>query len=188
MIDQNTFRQNPLPEDMRLLLDEYPREVWEAHPNFREATRNWMGAHQMFRRLSEAVRKDAEHYFDKKMEDRDYAARLSYRGNALIGNLQGHHGWEDHSYFPELSAADPRFDAGLEILEKDHEVLDEVLLEFADAAIRTLDLIRENDQASHDETGRVHERAEAIEKLLARHLVDEEDLAVPIIIHHKLRG
>ena len=76
----------------------------------------------------------------------------------------------------------------LEILEKDHEVLDEVLLEFADAAIRTLDLIRENDQVSHDETGRVHERAEAIEKLLARHLVDEEDLAVPIIIHHKLRG
>ena len=67
------------------------------------------------------------------MENNDYAGRLSFYGNRLIGNLHGHHHWEDMEYFPELSAADPRFDAGLEILEKDHEALNRVLDRFAEA-------------------------------------------------------
>ncbi|MEP1206687.1 MAG: hemerythrin domain-containing protein [Rhizobiaceae bacterium] len=188
MTDQVELRQHPLPEEMRLLLDTYPRDAWRQHPNFKEATRNWLAAHHMFRRLSEAVRKDAEELLDGQMDSQDYAARLSYRGNALVGNLQGHHGWEDHSYFPELSAADPRFDAGLEILENDHQVLDEVLHDFVDAATRTLHFIALNRDDIVDEAAKVHGQAQVIEKLLARHLADEEDLAVPIILHHKLRG
>lgn len=39
-MQQIELRQDPLPDDMRLLLDAYPREAWDAHPNFREATRN----------------------------------------------------------------------------------------------------------------------------------------------------
>lgn len=187
-MDEIELRQEPLPNEMRKLLDSYPRESWEGHPNFKQATRNWLGAHQMFRRLSEAVRKDAEKHLDRSKDPQEYGARLSYRGNALVGNLHGHHGWEDHSYFPELSAADPRFDTGLEILENDHQVLDEVLHDFTDAANRTIKLIQLNENMAFDEVGKVHKAAQVIEKLLARHLVDEEELAVPIIIHHKLRG
>ncbi|MEH6727833.1 MAG: hemerythrin domain-containing protein [Hyphomicrobiales bacterium] len=187
-MQQIKLRQGALPDDMRVLLDAYPREAWDAHPNFRQATRNWLGAHNMFRRLSETVRRDTEHFLDGTLEAEDYAARLSYRGNSLVGSLHGHHGWEDMEYFPELSAADPRFDAGLEILEQDHKVLDEVLDGFATAAIRTLELVDLQDATARDVAGTVHQSASAIEKLLARHLVDEEELAVPIIIHHKLRG
>lgn len=188
MFDQSLLRQGPLPDEMRTLLDKYPREAWDAHPNFKQATKNWLGAHRMFRTLSKTVRRDAEKYLDKRIDPQDYAARLSYSGNALIGNLHGHHGWEDYAYFPELSAADPRFDAGLEILENDHLVLDQVLHDMTDDAIRTLELIRLDDDAAFEEVARVYESAQIIEKLLARHLVDEEELAVPIIIHHKLRG
>lgn len=188
MFDTNLLRQGSLPDEMRVLLDEYPREAWDAHPNFKQATRNWLGAHKMFRALSKAVREDAEQYLDKQIDPQDYVARLSYRGNALVGNLHGHHGWEDYSYFPELSAADSRFDAGLQILENDHLVLDEVLNDFTDAAIRTLTFIKSDEKAAFDEVGRVYEGAQIIEKLLTRHLQDEEELAVPIIIHHKLRG
>ena len=187
-MNEINLRQGPLSSEMRTLLDTYPREAWEAHPNFRQATRDWLGAHQMFRRLSKAVRKDVERYLDRSQDPQEYGARLSHRGNALVGNLHGHHGWEDHSYFPELSAADPRFDRGLEILENDHQVLDEVLHDFTDSANRTLKLIRLDENAVFDEAGKVHKAAQMIEKLLARHLVDEEELAVPIIIHHKLRG
>ena len=188
MIDQALFRQDPLPDDMRTLFNAYPREAWDQHPNFKEATRNWLGAHQMFRRLSKVVRQDAEQFLDSRRDPQDYAARLAYLGNALVGNLHGHHGWEDHSYFPELSAADPRFDAGLEILEQDHQVLDQILHDFTDAANETIQLIGAQDKVAHDRAGQVHEQAQAIEQLLSRHLVDEEELAVPIIIHHKLRG
>ncbi|MGI9367183.1 MAG: hemerythrin domain-containing protein [Rhizobiaceae bacterium] len=174
MTDQIEIRQEPLNDDMHILLDAYLREVWDEHPNFKQATRNWLGAHQMFRKLSKAVREDAEQFLDANMESRVYASRLAYRGNALVGNLHGHHGWEDHSYFPELSAADPRFDAGLDILEKDHQVLDGVLHDFTQAAIRTLRLVDFNEDGAVDEAARTHTKARVIEKLLSRHLVDEE--------------
>ena len=106
----------------------------------------------------------------------------------MVGNLHGHHGWEDHSYFPELSAADPRFDTGLEILEKDHEVLDAVLDVFTRTANRTIKLIQLDEKQAREEAGKLLEVARAIKALLARHLSDEEELAVPIILHHRLRG
>ena len=49
---------------MRILLNAYPHEAWKAHPSFKQATRNWPDAHQIFRQLSEAVRKDVEGYLD----------------------------------------------------------------------------------------------------------------------------
>lgn len=34
-----TIRDTDIPEEMRLLLDTYPRETWEAHPGFKNKTR-----------------------------------------------------------------------------------------------------------------------------------------------------
>lgn len=182
------IRTDPMPEEMRLLLSDYPRDNWEDYPGFKEKTRHWLGAHQMFRQLGSLMRTETESFLDHDREPQEYAAWLSYYGNALVGNLHGHHGWEDHSYFPELSAADPRFDAGLEILEKDHELLDGVLDQFTRVANRTIKLVQLDESAAREEAGAVHSRAKVIEALLARHLSDEEELAVPIILHHRLRG
>lgn len=182
------IRTEPMPEDMRLLSRDYPRDGWQAHPGFRDKTRHWLGAHQMFRRLGNLVRSETERYLDRNRDPEDYAARLSYYGDALVRNLHGHHGWEDHSFFPELTAADPRFDAGLKILEQDHQALDIVLDRFTRVANRTIKLIQLDEVAARDEAGAVHAEAEVIEAFLARHLSDEEDLAVPIILHHRLRG
>lgn len=188
MLDDLNFREEPLSSGMQVLLNEYPREAWEGHPNFKNATRQWLRAHQMFRRLSEIVRVDTEQYLDEKLDAEKYASRLSVYGSRLVGNLHGHHGWEDHEFFPELSAADHRFDSGLEILEKDHEVLDTVLDRFTKSANNSIQMLQLDQAGARDFVGEVHEASEAVEKLLARHLVDEEELAVPIIIHHKLRG
>lgn len=183
-----TVRPGGLPDEMRLLLDAYPRDSWSAHPGFREKTRQWLGAHRMFRQMAARIRKDAEGYLDAALAPEDYAARLSRVGGALVANLHGHHGWEDRSYFPELSAADPRFDAGLEILEQDHADLDLVLDGFTRTANRAIKLIQLDEAQARDEIGRLHGTAETIEAFLARHLSDEEELAVPIILHHRLRG
>lgn len=188
MLDTFTIRTDDMPSEMHLLLDTYPRESWEAHPGFRDKTRHWLGAHLMFRRLSERVRLDVEDYLDGKRDGDEYAGRLSHFGGALVGNLHGHHGWEDHSYFPELSAADPRFDAGLEVLERDHADLDLVLDSFTGTANRAIKLLQLDKAQARDEAGHLHATAEVIEAFLARHLGDEENLAVPIILHHRLRG
>lgn len=188
MMADLTLRTDPMPEEMRLLLADYPREAWEAHPGFHEKTRGWLGAHRSFRRLAELVRGDTEAYLDRRQAPEDFAERLSRFGNLLVGNLHGHHRWEDRSYFPELSAADPRFDRGLEILEQDHAVLDNVLDAFSGTANRAIKLVQLDETQAREEAGRLQPVAEAIETLLDRHLGDEEDLAVPIILHHRLRG
>lgn len=188
MLDTYNIRTEDMPREMQILLDEYPRDGWEAHPGFKEKTRHWLGAHLMFRRLAERVRLDTESYLDADIAAADYAGRLSYYGGALVGNLHGHHGWEDHSYFPELSAADARFDAGLEVLEKDHAVLDVVLDSFTGAANRAIKLTQLDEAQAREEAGNLHVTSETIEVFLKRHLSDEEELAVPIILHHRLRG
>ena len=188
MSTENTIRLDDMPEEMRILLNDYPRDSWEEHAGFRDKTRQWLGAHQMFRRLGSMVRKEAESYLEGNREAEDYVNQLVYQGSALVGNLHGHHGWEDHSYFPELSAADSRFDAGLEILEKDHADLNAVLDSFTDTANRAIALIQLDDRQSRTEVGKLHTTAQTIEAFLQRHLSDEEELAVPIILHHRLRG
>lgn len=188
MRDTYTIRQDEMPQEMRFLLNDYPRDSWDAHPGFREKTKHWLGAHQMFRRVAERIRLDSEMLMNKDMGLDDFAQRLSHYGGNLVGNLHGHHGWEDHSYFPELSAADPRFDAGLEVLEQDHEDLDKVLDDFTRTANRLIKLTTLDEAQAYEEVGQVHETSKTIEAFLKRHLSDEEELAVPIILHHRLRG
>ena len=182
------IRTEDMPAEMRVLLSEYPRESWQTHAGFREKTEQWLGAHQMFKRVIATVRKDTEDYLDGNKPAQEYISRLAYRGGALINNLHGHHGWEDHSYFPELSAADSRFDAGLAILEKDHATLDQVLVHFAEVANCFIQYSHLDNPRARDEAGALHSVTEIIETLLQRHLGDEEELAVPIILHHRLRG
>lgn len=188
MLDTITMRTTEMPDEMRLLLQDYPRDTWETHPGFKEKTRNWLAAHQMFRQLADRVRLVSESYLDKDIDADGFARELALYGDALVRNLHGHHGWEDHSYFPELSAADPRFDAGLELLEQDHADLDVVLDQLVTSANRAIKLIQLDQPQARDEAGQVQGAAKTIEAFLQRHLGDEEDLAVPIILHHRLRG
>jgi iron-sulfur cluster repair protein YtfE (RIC family) len=188
MLDHYNIRQTDMPSEMRVLLQQYPRDSWDAHPGFKEKTMQWLSAHEMFRKVAEQVRKDAEALLSKEIALDDYVGRLSYFGGALVRSLHGHHGWEDHVYFPELSAADPRFDAGLEVLEQDHAELDQVLDDFTRQANRVIQLATLEKAQAHDEAGAVQGQAEVIEAFLKRHLSDEEELAVPIILHHRLRG
>ncbi len=125
---------------------------------------------------------------DRTRDPDDFAGRLSVYGNLLVRNLHGHHGWEDRSFFPELSAADPRFDRGLAMLEADHGLLDEVLDRFTRVGNRVTKLIQLDEVQARDEAGELLDIASEIEGYLARHLSDEEDLVVPILLHHKLRG
>ena len=188
MSTEFSIRSDDMPPEMGELLTLYPRDGWEAHPGFRDRTRHWLGAHQMFRRLANIVRTDCERFLDGARAPEDFAPRLHHFGGALVGNLKGHHGWEDYEFFPELSAADPRFDRGLEILEKDHEALDEVLERFTDVALAAIRQTQGDAEGVRASVGRLHGTAEVIEAFLNRHLGDEEDLAVPIILHHRLRG
>lgn len=177
-----------MPSEMQTLLRDYPRQAWPDHPHFATSIQNWMGAHKMFRQLGNIARDNCEGFLDKSRSADEFASRLSYYGGLLVQNLHGHHTWEDRSFFPELRAADGRFDDGIELLEQDHVRLDQVLNDFTDSANRAIKLVDLDEAQAFDEAGAVLGFAKDIEGLLEQHLSDEEDLVVPILLHHKMRG
>ena len=188
MTSTHIASRDALPDHMRILLRDYPREAWPDHPNFARSIENWMGAHSMFRQLGELCKTETERFLDGNRDVPDYAARLGHYGHLLVANLHGHHTWEDRSYFPELLAADPRFGEGLEMLEGDHVELDGVLDGFTRSANSVIQLAQLDPGQVKDHAADVHAASETIEGFLERHLADEEDLVVPILLHHKMRG
>lgn len=182
------IRTAPLREDMLHLLQVYPRETWESHPGFRQKTRNWLGAHRAFLYLADLLCEDAEQVLQRRMSPEQYQARLAQFGSRLIGNLHGHHRWEDRAYFPELKAADNRFERALTVLEKDHLALDKQLHTLTSQGNLVLRIDSDARDTLITETGRLYPALQSIKSLLDRHLGDEEDVAVPIILHYRLRG
>lgn len=177
-----------LPDEMQTLLRTLPRDGWQGHPNFAQSTRNWMNAHQGFRQLGQIVQEDSEAFLDQRSDDETYATQLAHYGHVLVRNLHGHHSWEDRSFFPELEAADPRFASGLDMLEGDHEALDALLDSFTKGANRVVQLATLDPTQMAQEARHVRDDAQRLRGFLDRHLADEEDLVVPILLHHRLRG
>ena len=173
---------------MQALLRDYPRDSWPDHPNFARSIRNWMCAHQSFRQLAALIGDQTERYLDKQTGADEYADNLGYFGNLLVQNLHGHHTWEDRTYFPELMRADSRFEQGLDMLEHDHLALDEVLDDITLTANRAIQLHQLDPAEMKDEAGRLHGFISKLQAFLDRHLADEEDLVIPILLHHKMRA
>jgi iron-sulfur cluster repair protein YtfE (RIC family) len=188
IMTHHILHRSGVPDDVASLLGDYPREAWPKHPHFARSIANWMGAHAGFRSLGQIARSETEAFLDQKTDGDTFAAALSKYGNLLVHNLHGHHTWEDHSFFPELGQADPRFENGLAMLEGDHVVLDEVLDRFTRQSNRVIKLLHLDPPQGAEEARQLRDTTSEIERFLNRHLSDEEDLVVPLLLHHKLRG
>ena len=70
-------RRTGLPDALRILAEKYPREIWEAHPEFNALTRFWLDRHLMFRRLQGMLIAETETYLDRTADPARYAANLS---------------------------------------------------------------------------------------------------------------
>ena len=165
-----------LPEALRVLLEAFPREDWAAHPHFSGLVEFWLDRHEMFRRLCEAMGADAEAVVDGALDPQQMQARLSRYGGALVQQLHGHHQIEDMHYFPLLRRREEALDRGFDILDRDHHAMDGLLQRFADRANGVL--------RGQVEAGVFREELASFEALLLRHLEDEEDLIVPVILRH----
>jgi hypothetical protein len=171
-----------LPDALRVLLDELPRETWERHPNFDGLTRFWLERHLMFREVLKRLRSGSEGFIDGKIEVRRYANETARYGGFLLNELHGHHNIEDHHYFPKLQALDTRLERGFELLDADHHALDGHIHGLAGAANAFLQSVGQ--PGERDRAGELNAALAGFETFLDRHLVDEEDLIVPVILKY----
>ena len=165
-----------LPDALRVLLEQYPRDTWQTHGNFAGLVAFWLDRHVMFRRLMTALLQDAEDATDGRLDAQAHAAKLSRYGSMLLQNLHGHHQIEDHHYFPLLNAREPVLNRGFTLLDSDHHALDGLLNRFADGANAVI--------RNRKGPGPFRDDLLGFQSLLLRHLEDEEDLIVPVILKH----
>ncbi len=174
-----------LPDALRVLLETYPRELWEADPGFSQLIRFWLDRHLMFRRLLDRMQADAEARLDTSLSPESYARALSRFGGTFVGELHMHHNVEDSHYFPVLAQRDARLEGGFGLLDADHHALEAALETFVERANAVL---QSDPPAAQGATGVFHDGLTSLAALIDRHLTDEEELVVPVLLKYGERG
>ena len=175
-----------LPPHLRILAERYPRGEWSGHANFNELTRFWLDRHLMFRELQAKLGEEAQLFLDGKLEAPVYGNRLYRYASMFINNLHGHHQIEDAHYFPMLVAREKRLAQGFEMLDADHHALHDLLETLTGDTNAVLSAIMENRSAT-DPVGTLEKTIGRFGHFLDRHLSDEEELVVPVILEHGIR-
>jgi len=171
-----------LSDDLKILLAHYPREVWDSHANLGEMARFWLSRHDMFRDLGAMLDDAAGSFRTGGIDAHQFAGFFAPRLQFFLQQLHAHHHIEDDHYFPIFRRADVRLIRGFEMLESDHDALAASIQDSVNAAnhfLRTLNAVPGDVQSAADayiQSGAVLLRG------LIRHLDDEEDLIVPLIL------
>ena len=104
------------------------------------------------------------------------------RIDMFLSHLEGHHQIEDYQYFPLFVAAEGRLKRGFDVLEGDHAVIHAEMNRLAEAAKGFLAVAPEDADGLRFAGDAYADASERLFDLLNRHLGDEEDLIVPVIL------
>ena len=144
----------------------------------------WIARHDDFRAQCAVLQAANDAWRENNGDLEAYTRTAASRTRFLIAHLQGHHQIEDYHYFPAFRAVDARLAAGFDVLAGDHDILNLS----GRSAIETLDALQESLAAGRAaETlqraaNRYVDAADALYRRILRHLDDEEDLVIPLML------
>lgn len=177
------------PDELCVVLNDYPRETW---PETRSAmARFWIDKHNYLRRQSEALQSANEEYRNDRLETAQFGAWAAPRLQGFLAELHGHHQIEDFHYFPAFRTAEPRLAAGFDVLARDHELIHQGIVnvvESVNAFFRTIDSETGDTAAQRAAAERYVAASRQLDERLRRHLADEEDLIIPLMIRQDQSG
>lgn len=175
------------PQDLKFLIACYPREAWPGHANLGQTARFWLARHDGFRELGRALAGATAEFRAGGVAPRAFQGWFAPRLRHFLSQLHEHHQVEDFHYFPVFRAAEQRLAAGFDVLERDHEAIHAAILatlQSANEFLRSLD----DADARRFAGDRYAEASEKLLRQLRRHLADEEDLIVPVILDRSEEG
>ena len=175
-------------ELLLFLLERHPRATW---PTARSATvAFWLDVHERLRRDAGGLDAAGDEYRGGRSLPAQLAVIAAPRLRGLIAAMQGHHQIEDFEYFPEFRHAEPRLSAGFDRLEREHATLNRNV----DAALAALaELHAAVERAAEPASTatlklaaqRYVDAAATLSADLLRHLHDEENLVVPLLLERR---
>jgi len=169
------------PPELRALIERYPREVWMGHENLGQMAQFWLSRHKMFRELAASITEGTAAFQEGKIPAADFPPWLVPRLQFFLEQLHAHHYIEDRHYFPIFRRADKGLARGFDVLEADHGELHHNIdrtVETANALLQSIsdpELVKSTGDAFAQASG-------TLMRGLTRHLDDEEDLIVPLIL------
>jgi iron-sulfur cluster repair protein YtfE (RIC family) len=175
-------RRKGWPEELKLLITRYPREQWQGHENLGAMAQFWLSRHDMFRELSGTIESVTGDFRSGAMPAEDFPRQLVPRLQFLLSQLNVHHQIEDQHYFPIFRAAEERLTRGFDVLEADHHAIHADMAATAQTANALLQALSGKTVALKRCGDDYAAASRALLKGLMRHLDDEEDLIVPLIL------
>lgn len=180
----NLDQRSGLPEEMRFLLQQHPRDTWR---NSRSALAQfWVDKHAHMKRQSVALMGANADYREQRMSAVDFGTAIAPRLQGFLAELHGHHQIEDFHYFPAFRNAEPRLGPGFDVLARDHELLHKGIMDIVEAVNAFITTIRDDATADADAQRHAADRyvraSELMHARLERHLADEEDLIIPLML------
>lgn len=172
-----------LSKPLRVLLAKHPREGWETNVRFYGLSSFWIERHGMFRQMSATLESDALAMQEGLMEPHSYGRKLSRLAGSMVQNLHGHHQIEDQQYFPLLAKRDGRLRRAFAMLDKDHHVLDGLIDRFITDSNTVLEGLM-TEKPVDGLLGRYQPMLNRFTTLIERHLFDEEEIIVPVLLEY----
>jgi hemerythrin-like domain-containing protein len=180
--DLSLATRSGLPDDLRLLLVRYPREVWTAHPKLGQMASFWLSRHAMFREIGGMLGDASDRFRQGQIDAQQFAEFFAPRLQFLLQQLHAHHHIEDDHYFPIFRRAETRLVHGFEMLEGDHDQLADSIGNSVEAANGFLRALSGPPDALRPAVESCMQQSAVLLHGLTRHLDDEEDLIVPLIL------
>lgn len=184
MNDLSLAARTGLPPEFRLILADLPRAGWPDHRDFNGLAAFWLDRHLGFRRMLVSLTDDAQGRLEGKLAPDAHSQRLQRLGSRFLGDLIGHHQIEDDAYFPQLARLEPRIARGFDMLDADHQALHALIDRFAKGANAVLG--ERNGARQREVVCRFLTDLTDFDRLLLRHLTDEEDLVLPVVLKHRV--
>lgn len=167
------------------MLRDHPRDSWNETRS--GMAQFWIQKHNYLRRQSDALQGANDDYLANPSGAAQFGSWIAPRLQGFLSELHGHHQIEDFHYFPAFRTAEPRLAAGFDVLARDHELIHASIVsivETVNAFIGTLDP-ESGDDARRRAADRYVAASRLLHERLGRHLADEEDLIIPLMIREK---
>jgi iron-sulfur cluster repair protein YtfE (RIC family) len=179
-IDQRTG----WPDELCVVLNDFPRDSWAKTRS--SMARFWIDKHNYIRRQSDSLQSANRDYRNERSAAAQFAGWIAPRLQGFLSELHGHHQIEDFHYFPAFRSAEPRLSSGFDVLASDHELIHRGIAEIVDSINGFLTAVHSaagaNGDAHRRAADRYIEASQTLHRRLQRHLADEEDLIIPLMI------
>lgn len=167
-----------LSSPIRRTLLESERASWPAHPRSSGKAAFFLEIHHALLNGTAQLVSNLQVLTEEPLSTLNEALAVS-EARQLSGNLisYAHHHMEDAHYFPAFARALPQLDHALALLDGDHRTLEEAL----DGTEKSMAALQAgaNDQCA---IARAPDHACTLEKIIGRHLYDEEDIIIPVFL------